>query len=214
MKSCIFGFLLLLGSCTGSRNILGTYASNKSPYQFTLNPDSTFSYQYKFQFEYQYSNGSWKNIGNNKIELQSQLKNKIIPITVKEYTNEHPNDSCQLNIESNILNNEKRYYQCLIFIDNTFFAQRSCDSLSNLIVPAPKKSMFFKLTADTRIPTRFLDTLTSSIYSLKNINVYRIDANMTYNDSLFNYKLFNHAILQINNNKLKYGTLKLPKAVN
>lgn len=214
MRKCIILFIVLLEACASSKNVVGTYASNQSPYQFTIKSDSSFTYQYKFQFAYQYSNGKWKNVGKNKIELQSQFKNKAIPITVKEYTNEHANDSVQLNIESNILSNERKYYQCLIFIDNTFFTQKNCDALSSLIVPTPKRNMYFKLTADARMPARFLDTLTSSTYTLKNKNPYRIDINMSYNDSLFNYKLFNNEVLLINNGKLKYGTLKLPKVKN
>lgn len=203
--------LFFFSSCSSNR-IIGDYASPKEPDQFSIKEDSTFTYQYRLGPHYKYSNGSWQFIGRIKIKLQSVYNSRTIQIIVKESNNKSLNDSLiALNINTNIPQNKRQYYQCLIYIDDHLNLQKNCDSLSSLNIPHPINTIFFKITADGRLPIRFLDMLSTDKYTLKNNKANQLDVEMMYNDSLFNYQVFNDEIICFSNHKLKYHSLRLPQ---
>jgi hypothetical protein len=205
--------IMLFVSCKSNKTVVGYYVSGKHPYRFTIKLDSTFTYEYSLGPEYQYSNGFWQNISSKKIKLQSFIKDRTIPIVVEErgYDKEVGRGLIMLSISTNIQKQYAEYYKCSIFIDESLYIQKRCDSLSLFKVPAPKLNLYFKLESDVRIPSRFLDELVTSKYSIKNNEFNIINVMFQYNDSLFNYKVFNDVTLRVSNNKLIYESSVLPK---
>jgi hypothetical protein len=210
MRVSLVILILLMTSCV-SKTIIGTYVSKKSPYRFDIMKDSTFRYQYKFQFAYEYSSGYWKSAGRNKIKLKSNITDKSIPVVIKENNiSDSTSSSMILNIETNISKSDVSYYQCLIYIDDSLYLRKNCDSLFSIITKIPRNNIYLRLTADSRIPARCLDTLTSSKCFLKNRNINKLDVKLNINDSLFNYKVFDDEKIKVFCKKLKYKSKRLP----
>jgi hypothetical protein len=203
---------ILIYSCTPAGNIAGDYSSSKSPYSFIINNDSTFSYRYKFQVAYEYSQGIWKQLSKNKITLTSYTATRLIPLRVQEGSlqkNSEIDDNI-LSVDVGIPDSEKTYYQCSIFINDTLFRKTSCDSLQLLTIDQKINSLFFSISADERIPTRFLDTLYSEKILFKSANRRKLNIDFVYQDSLFNYRVFNDEVLNVSGTYLKfYDSLRM-----
>jgi hypothetical protein len=195
---------LVLYSCSPGLELPENYSSNQSKYQFRLNQDSTFEYSYKFEFAYQYSTGGWSKAGNRKIVLNSNIKSKVVPLREERLPG---NDFEQANFFSvgvNIPNADKKYYQCMIFIDDVLYEKRSCDLLDTILVSGPMKSIFFKLSADPRLPTRFLDTLSTEKFITQSSKSNRERLAIILDDSLFNYRVFKNDTLEVARKGLRF----------
>jgi hypothetical protein len=196
--------LILMYGCHSGVELLGDYSSFQSPYTFYLYKDSTFSYRYKFEYAYEYSQGTWSQVGGKMIVLNSQIKNRTLAVEAQNLDDNASEIINHFSIDVNLINGNKNHYQCMIFINDTLFTIKTCDSLSSILINSPIKDYFFKLTTDTRMPTRFLDTLsTNKIFTKSsNSNNFKIKINLV--DSLFNYRIFNNDILQVTNKGLNF----------
>lgn len=209
-KKYFFILCIILISCK-STNLTGIYSSNKDPYRFVFSGDSTFRYQYKEGLIYSYSFGSWKKVGNEKIELQSFYNNRALPLVGFEKSLSNTIEPCELKIGISIPDVAKKYYKCLLYIDGRLFKEIHCDSISSIMAPNPIKTVQLKITSDQRIPTRVNDTLITSKYNTNSPYLKQLDLKCSYNDSLFNYKLFNGTILNFTSGKLKFMEYRIPK---
>jgi hypothetical protein len=83
---CFFAIFGL--GCQSSKNIGGVYSAKKNLNKFELFSDSTFIYKsavfYGSSFANKYSDGTWKRTDNNSIILNSRIKSKLIPISIKK----------------------------------------------------------------------------------------------------------------------------------
>jgi hypothetical protein len=208
MKYYLFIYALICG-CSSVRNISGEYLSKRGLCDLMLNQDSTFTYRYKFQIAYKYAIGRWSTVGKNKIKLNSDIRSRVIPLKVQENTiAEHAGQDNTLMVNVNIPKEYRTYYQCSIFIDDVKYDQRNCDSLSLLRIEQPLGSLYFQLNADERIPARFLDTLRTEVFVPKKKYGNQLKIDFDYNDSLFNYQLFNDELMKVSKNKLNYISSK------
>lgn len=205
MRPYVF-FIFLLFSCSSSREVPGEYLSSKSPYSLILNKDSTFSYRYKFEFAYKYSSGTWNKTGKNKIILNSYIKERRLPLKIYESGNNEENKSNVnfLSVNVDISDADKKYYWCEIFINDALYEKINCDSLSSISITPPINSVFFGLTADERIPGRFLDTLYTDKFFPKSNSANKLKADISYIDSLFNYRVFNNEVLKMTRKGLNF----------
>jgi hypothetical protein len=195
--------LLLLG-CFSNKEITGVYSSIKSPFSLTLREDSTFSYRYKFQFAYEYSEGTWSRIGKNKIILNSYTKSRIIPLQVEEnFFNEDKSNSNLLSVDVGMPDKEKSFYRCSVYINDTLYSKKRCDSLS-ILVNKPISNFLFAINADEVIPNRFIDTLYTEKFSTKKTIGNKLKVTFLYNDSLFNYRVFNNEVVKVSKKGLKF----------
>jgi hypothetical protein len=199
-------FLVIIYSCSSSVNLSGNYSSSHSPHSFNLNKDSTFSYRYKFEFAYGYSKGTWSKIEGSKILLNSQIKSRVLIV------NEHALGSIgsldspsYFSINVNIPNADRASYRCLIFVNDTLYGKASCDSLSPISIPTSIKDIYFGITAGVTIPARFLDTLYTEKMFPKSRTANKDKIDISYNDSLFNYRVFNNEILRISKKGLEFN---------
>jgi len=196
--------LVLIYSCSSIIEVSEDYSSSETPYSFNLGKDSVFDYRYKFEFGYEYSQGIWSKIGNNEIVLNSRVKNRTLQLKVKESIAHEAEQENFFYVNINMPDSDKNYYQCMIFINDTLYGKRSCDSIASILISSPIKNIFFKLSADVRMPTRFMDTLTTDKFSprLSIGNKTKID--IIFKDSLFNYRVFNDEILKVTRKGLKF----------
>lgn len=208
--SCIVIVTIYLFSCK-SINFIGTYASNKSPYQLVINSDNTFTYQYRpHEFSYKFSTGFWKEVKRGMIELQSIFKDRSLILNVIEENIATDNGYSFFNIQTNIKKEQQKYYECIIYADGEFATSVKCDSLEKVKISLPRQSIVIKITADERLPSRMLDTLSSEKYFIKNSksNLYTININLK--DSFFNYKVFNKEVIKIKKNRIVYNNFIIP----
>jgi len=201
MKFYILLTVFLYG-CTSVRNIDGVYWSDKSPCKFTMNKDSTFSFEYRFQFQYEHATGTWSRAGKSKYVLNSFVKNKRLPASVSETKSDKEDNSNFLSASIQIPN--QAYYRCEIFINDTLYEKRSCDSLSSIVIAKPMRSLFLGICADERIPGRLLDTLYTEKFYPRSEYRNNLKMDISYIDSLFNYRIFNNETIRIANKKLVF----------
>jgi len=70
-------------------------------------------------------------------------------------------------------------------------------------------NVFLKISADGRMPTRYLDSLVTEKYFLQSgSSISGLKINVLYNDSLFNYKVFNNYILKLKKEGIKFYSSK------
>jgi hypothetical protein len=217
MKLYLVLFTFLLSGCFSNKEIAGVYSSSKSPFSLTLRDDSTFSYRYKFQFAYEYSEGTWSRIGKNKIILNSYIKSRIIPLQVEENIfNGDKTDSNILSVDVGMPDKEKSFYQCSVYINYTLYSKKRCDSLS-VLVNKPVSNFLFAINANEVIPNRFIDTLYTEKFSTKKTIGNKLKVRFLYNDSLFNYRVFDNEVVKVSKKGLKFfanqdnGSHFLPK---
>jgi len=208
MKKNLILFIVLFISCKTS-NVVGTFSSRSSPYRFIFRSDSTFRYHYHEGVLYSYSFGHWSKVGKGKIKLESFYKDRTLPLLGTENISSKDSKTVELKIQIPIPDEEKKYYRCLIYINQRLFLEKACDSVSSIIAPSPIKSVQIKITTDVRIPARDNDTLVSSEYHTESLYPKSINLNCRYNDSLFNYRVFNGTVLNFANGKLKFMKYKL-----
>ena len=197
-------FISFLVSCAPELKISGVYSDKKHPVSFIIREDSTFSYRYKFEFAKNYSSGHWTKKGRKSIALKSGLQNKILFLNVQEDNYVDAESLMSLNIGITIPEAEKKYYQCSIFINDSFFIEKNFDSIGSIIISKPISSVFFKINADERIPNRFLDTLLTEKYFFKSESKKNLKINILWQDSLFNYKVFNNEVLKLTHHGVKF----------
>ncbi|PUZ19688.1 hypothetical protein GA0116948_12319 [Chitinophaga costaii] len=106
-------------------------------------------------------------------------------------------------ISINIPEDKRNYYQCMVFVNDSLYVNKRFDSLPYLSIGSPVKIIFFKLSADVSIPARFLDTLTTDTFFPKSDMANSSKIDIVFNDSLFNYQVFNNDILKITKGKFK-----------
>jgi len=138
-----------------------------------------------------------------KIALTSNLQSKVLPLTVSEYEGTN-----RIDISVSIPDVEKAYYQCSVFINDSLFIKKRCDSVSSIQVGKPISSLFFRLNADERMPSRFLDSLITEKYFLKSSSSKNLKVDILYKDSLFNYKVFSGEILKFTLKGMKFYSSK------
>jgi hypothetical protein len=204
---CIF---LFLQSCYTNNSLVGTYSSNKSPHRFTFNPDSTFYYQYKGHIWRKYSTGYWERLDKHRLKIQSIYPNTFLRLKVDELTN-LSDDKMSVSINIDIPKYERKYYKHILIINDSLPVSMNCDS-SSFVINKNVKNFVYKITADDRVPNRFLDTLTSTKYYLKQINTASINIDVSLVDSLFDYQVFNQTVIKIGKNKIMYNSRPLNKS--
>ncbi len=182
-----------------SNEISGEYSSRRIPYVFTLNKDSTFFYRYHFQFDNEYSLGRWHKSGKNTVTLNSHYKEKLLRLQVQQDNNINRGDNVNLNIVTPDFDRE--YYECLIFVNDTLHAKQKCDSIISVSIKKPVQDVFLGFTADRTadplLASRLLDTLYTEKLYPKSDAFDKYTLRIAYNDSLFNYKVFDNEVFKI-----------------
>jgi len=197
---------MVFNSCTSVKNLAGTYNSNKVYTTIQLNEDSTFFYRYKFEFDERHSDGVWKKIGNNKVMLNSSMKNRLLPIVFETAAANNAGNERTLSVSIfHMPESEKTFYQCSFFINDKYYVTRSCNSLSRIALVLPVHNVYLGISGNEKMPGRFTDTL----YTQKAFPVITSNNNtdlklqVDFKDSLFNYRVIENEILKVTNKGLK-----------
>jgi hypothetical protein len=203
IKCCLALFatnLLFLLGCSSSLELSGNYSSGKSPYLFALNKDFTFDYEYKFQFLYQHSHGIWSRVSKNKIVLNSSIQDRSLTLKTWQLDSDKLDISNLFLIKINMPDSDKKYYQCIIYVNDIFYKEKPCDSVDSVSIVFPVKSIQLKLCADSRIPGRFLDTLSTNKFTPQSGTSNRTRIDVTLIDSFFNYRVIKNETLKVTRN--------------
>ncbi|HNK62240.1 MAG TPA: hypothetical protein PKI85_04255 [Chitinophagaceae bacterium] len=204
-KYCLISYcflaLIFFVRCT-SVKAPGTYRSKDALYKLSLNSDSTFLFDYKFQFDYKYSYGFFKIVDNKSIMLRSSIRSKKLPIRVKTVNENQTSEDNFLRISFNFPKDESRYYKCQLLINGVVIENKYCDSLSVVKVARPLNSFSLGISADERMPGRFLDTLYTEVFTTAVNRRNNLAVEVLINDSLFNYRVFDDKVIKASNRKL------------
>lgn len=191
-------FLVAVSACANLKEISGEYSSRQIPYVFYLNKDSTFYYHYQFQFDSEYSFGKWRKIGKKAVILNSHYKKKSLQL-ISEHNNTVTEDHIIFNIVTPDFN--RNYYECLIFVNGALWTRQKCDSTISVSIRKPIMDVFLGFTADRKIDpllaTRALDTIYTEKLYPQDAPYDKYTLRIVYNDSLFNYKVFDDEVLKI-----------------
>lgn len=206
MKKVLGIFSICIFFSCSSKFYIGTYGSPDLPYSFEFKNDGTFYYRYQLFFTGSESNGTWRADGKNKIILDSYIKSRTL--LLKEYHGDSivsPDStitSYSLSIHANIPKAQQNCYECLIYIDDSLYALKNCDSMSFITVPKKINDLYLRIHSYAKMPGRFYDTLTTVKYYPKIGN--QINAEVVFNDSIFNYKVFDNVEYYVMRNALKF----------
>lgn len=197
---------LLLCCCTTSVKIVGKYASTATPNCFEFKDDSTYIYEFRKFHVYEYSTGSWCKIKNNRIEINSTIKNTIVPLKTSEQWNGNLNKSGLSIVLRQPTGMHLKDYKCEIYINDNFYDIKRCDSLSFVQLNTSLYSVYLKFFKDPVVVTSdiiYLPIITEK-YKVKSNSVVNLVIEVSINDSLFSYKTFNNEVIKINNGGIKY----------
>ncbi|KAA5536544.1 hypothetical protein F0919_02430 [Taibaiella lutea] len=209
MKNLILIATILFCSCS-SLFIQGKYASKENNNYFDFKKDSTFTYEYRLFHTYRYSSGTWSLLKNNRILLKSSYLDSIVLLEVNE-TEQATKKKTSLNIDFNIINGlTPQNYYCQMYIDDKPYFKddvlmgKRCDSLKKVEIADKIDSLYFVIY---REPIHFVTTATSfpistgKYYPQKGYSDMNI--RISFNDSLFYYKIFNNEPLLISKGRIK-----------
>lgn len=198
--------ILSLYCCTTNVKIVGKYASKETPNCFQFKDDSTFIYVFRKFHLYEYSTGSWRKIKNNRIEINSTIKNTILPLK----TLEHGIGNLQKSELSIVLRQptgiQLKDYKCEIYINDNFYDVKRCDSLSFVQINTRINSIYLKFFKDPVVVTTdiiYLPIITEK-YEVKSNSVVNLVIEVSIDNSLFSYKTFNNELIKVKKGSIKY----------
>jgi len=212
--------VLFCSCCSTNINIVGKYASKTNPNCFQFNDDSSFIYEFRLYHMYEYSTGTWIKNKKNAIEINSLIKNTIIPLKINEEENtdqDKSNISVFLKVAHGLQLSD---YRCEIYLNGSYYNVKRCDSLSSIQISMPVNNIYFEFI---KAPLVFNSTLmslplTTEKYETIRNNSVNLKIEASFNDSLFSYRTFNREIVKVKNNYIKYffnkKWQKIPKVPN
>ena len=207
MKSVALAIIILTLGCSHKVQY-GTYASKKSPHVLTIRKDGTFAYHYHFQFVTWESMGVWTTTNKkNQILLNSSLKQKKFFLKGDASLVKAVNlngAKCLLTVDANIPDRQKNEYECLIYINDSIDKKCNCDSIYSLPIYKDVKDIRLRLHSYSSMPGRFFDTLSTSKYAVNSANFNNLKLSIVFDDSLFNYKIFDNKIFTFSKKNIKF----------
>lgn len=196
-------FIFIFIGCSIKGDITGKYSSKSNFFQFKSN--HTFIYEYGYLHLYEHSVGKWQTIGKRLILLNSDIKSTIIPINVS--------NSLSSRLENNIVsidvdikgNHALEDYKCQIFINDSDYFIKRCDSLAFIPVKSPIYSIYFKFFREPQ--QRFTNAIPLPLVTEKYFTESELGNNLAFkinfSDTYFYYKAFNNDTLKFQGNAIK-----------
>ena len=209
MRKYYLILIVSLSSCSSGFLVTGEYSSRVNSNRFLLNKYSSFTYDYRFSHAYEYSTGSWIRFNKNKIRLNSWIKNTAVPLITQESDSgkDGVNIKSLLSVSVNIPNANNENYRCAIFINDTLFQERRCDSLSSIPINLPIKKIYFAIRKRPLILTDLrlsVDPIVTTSFSPKFPTPNKLQIGIEFNDSLFSYRVFDNEILTVRKRGLRF----------
>jgi hypothetical protein len=148
--------------------------------------------------------------------LNSGIKSTVIPLSVQESGKiERGLKSTNfLSINVNIPNTNLEDYRCAIFINDTLFQERRCDSLSSILISSSIKDIYFEIRKrpiilkDLRLS---VDPIITNRFFPKSATDNKLQIGIAFNDSLFSYRIFNNEILRVTKRGIRFYDPKKDK---
>lgn len=210
-KNTLFVSLaFILASCSNKFHFTGKYASKNSPYEISINIDSTFSYKFYQFHEYEYSKGRWFKKSKSLI-LSSSLKDITIPLVVKGESGLNSDSLNKFSFEYVSTEIPAKDCECAIIINDTSKEIRRCDSVALIEIRVPVHKLYVEVRKSPLLMTslRFsLDPLVTNTYTTRNEYGNFTRFKIMANDSLFSYRIFDSTKLKIRKGGLYYYNQK------
>ena len=222
IKYLSFGLtLFLVFSCNSTlQTIIGVYSEPQNPYKIELFKDSTFRYYGLYS---EYSSGKWFRRSNNCIVLNSEIKEILVPLKIKrEYTE---SDTCKIDVKVKVIGQKENDYECIPLTSNKIITKEPVRG-SYIFIPAQSNNdICFDIW---RVPYLIKNTVhlnernpikTEKII-LNSKQHEHITIDIYFNDSLFDYKIFNETKVSIKDKKLRFydkynrKKIKIERSVN
>lgn len=200
----VFGIFLLVSGCSINMGVIGRYSSSKGPNNIELRNDSTFIYEYRAFHLYQYSIGKWKMLKRNLVTLTSEVKSTVVPITVKNVGNQLVSNILLIDLKINP-NKNLSYYKCGIYINDSLYIVKRCDSIASLAINVPINNIYFHFTKEPVLTTT--TAIAPPVFTIKYFTKIsrgnKLAIEVHFDDSYFYYKSFNGDTVRINGHHIK-----------
>lgn len=203
-----FWICLFFCCCTSKGNIVGKYMSKNNPNYIQLKKDSTFIYEYRYLHLYQQSIGKWKQGKRKTIILDSKYKDVSIPLKINNFDDIVDKNIFHVKLKINDGESLDNYF-CRVYINDTIYSLKRCDSLNFLTIEVPIKSIYFMFIKEPLIPkTTYIPLpLISNKFIPKEQTKNYSEIKIEFSDEYFYYKPFNNELLKIQENGLEiYNT--------
>jgi hypothetical protein len=205
MKKTIILAILSIFYCGCSTSKISGIYSGVDEQSFILKKDSTFIY-WKFNYEARlgYSEGHWKKVSTDEIILNSNIKNKILPILINESESSDNKNHLILNVDgfNGRISERKSDYRCHVYVNDILFKNIRCDSLCELVIPTTVHNIKLDLF-------HFGDILSPKPVNTDKLNLIDstnkiITINVNIKNLLFGYRIFDNQTIYIKRNIIKF----------
>jgi hypothetical protein len=228
----IYAAVLLCG-CSTNIKVVGKYTSKSNPDFFQFNPDSTFYYKYNAYHVNEHSSGRWAQFKRKKVVLNSSIQSRYVPLKITqgldvrnidlilkfnfETESDLKNYKCAIFINDTLYSYKEtgalvstglstNDFEKEVNIADIYFRYTRCDSLLALRLNNPVHSLFLKIIKydinSTYLIRKPLQT-EKYVYSL-GIQHATLGLNISFADSLFNYRVFNNEVIKIKRKGLMF----------
>jgi hypothetical protein len=191
----------------------GIYATKKEWYlnEFTFWGDSTFSYN-DYGSMGKYSSGKYK-IRDNKILLNSNIKDVTVPVGISILSSDSLVEKNRITFRFNLSEKEQKDYKCIPILNKDtlnnkegiiYFTQGQIKEewgTYTMYYTEPVDSVKLDIIRNPFV-SRPREGLTTKTMYFDKILEKDITFNLTINDSLFGYRVFDDTMLEIKKNKI------------
>lgn len=192
---------VLLSGCSAGIELSGDYSCKEVCQSFSLNRDATF--RYEDEASSGFSDGHWAKYHGDQVVLRSMIRDRSLPLKTFEFGVHEFGQESLLNVDIDLPETEKSYYQCLVYINDTLMGRRNCDSLGGIPVRDDIRSLRFAVCGNEKMPGRLHDTLSSEVYNPRSVRGNKFQIHIFINDSLFNYRVFDDEVFKVTKKGLR-----------
>lgn len=192
---------VLLGGCATGIEVSGDYSCKEVCQSFSLNRDATF--RFEDEASSGFSDGHWFKYKGDQVVLNSVIKDRSLPLKTFEFGTHEFGQESLLSFDIGLLPTEKPYYQCLVYVNDTLYQKRNCDSLTTIPIKNEVYSLRFDICGNEKMPGRMHDTLHTELYHPRAVSGNKFQIHILFNDSLFNYRVFDNEVFKVTKKGLR-----------
>jgi hypothetical protein len=196
----IFIFFLISG-CSVDGHLVGKYAS-KDNSSFQFRSDHTFLNEYKEGEHVKYSSGTWTRVSEDTIVINSEIRTINIPLGLTFLDSSRANAidlSIDLRIDKGLA---LANYRCYIFVNNKYYNDKSCDSISALHIKEPVYTLSLIFSKELHNSSKQFFPVNSDTLKFDKPLKRDIKLRATFDDIFFEYNPFNNEKIKTGKNSI------------
>jgi hypothetical protein len=193
--------IFIISGCSVDNRLIGKYASkDNSSFQFKAN--HTFLNEYKEGEHAKYSSGNWRRVSEDTIVINSDIRTINVPLVLTLLDSSKTNTislSLDLKIDSGL---ELTNYRCYIFVNNKYFSDKSCDSISSLLINEPVYTLNFIFSKEPHSYPKQYFPINSDTLKFDRPLKHNLQLKASFEDIFFEYNPFNNVKIKTGKNSI------------